>query len=76
MIRLRPLTEDECYARCYGGSDPTVTISRSEPRRPRFETTVYGAAHRKSLEERHEERHAADDEAAQQREHRAPPSTC
>ena len=64
MIRLRPLTEDECYARCYGGSDPTVTISRSEPRRPRFETTVSGEALRKSLEDRLDERLAADAEAA------------
>ncbi len=42
VIRLRTLTEAECYARCYGESDPTVTITRVEPRRPRFETTVSG----------------------------------
>jgi hypothetical protein len=64
VIRLRTLTEDECYARCYGGSDPTVTISRSEPRRPRFDTTVSGEDLRKGLEERLDERLAADAEAA------------
>ena len=26
MQRLRPLSEDECYARCYGGRDATVRI--------------------------------------------------
>ena len=50
MIRLRTLTEAECYARLYGSSEPTVTISRAEPRRPRFETTVSGEDLRRGLE--------------------------
>ena len=50
--RLRPLTEAECYARCYGAWDPTVKIVRLEPRRPRFPTTVSGEDLRKALEER------------------------
>jgi hypothetical protein len=50
--RLRTLTEAECYARCYGGWDPTVTLVKLEPRRPRYETTVSGEDIRKLLEER------------------------
>jgi len=64
VIRLRTLTEAECYARCYGGWDPTVTISRAEPRRPRYETTVSGEDLRRSLEERLDQRLAAEPEAA------------
>jgi hypothetical protein len=48
--RLRALTEDECWARCYGSWDPTVTLVKLEPRRPRFETTVTGEHLRRSLE--------------------------
>jgi hypothetical protein len=35
-MRLRPLSEDECYARCYGGWEATVRIIKLEPRRPRY----------------------------------------
>ena len=40
MRRLRTLSEAECYVRCYGGWDPTVTVTRVEPRRPRYELAV------------------------------------
>jgi hypothetical protein len=50
--RLRPLSEAECYARCYGGWDPTVTIVKLEPRRPRFPTTVSGEELRRRFEAR------------------------
>jgi len=50
--RLRPLSEAECYARCYGGWDPTVTIVKLEPRRPRFPTTVSGEDLRRHFEAR------------------------
>jgi hypothetical protein len=50
--RLRTLTEAECYARCYGAWDPTVTLVKLEPRRPRYETTVSGEDIRRLLEER------------------------
>jgi hypothetical protein len=50
--RLRTLSESECYARCYGGWDPTVTLVKLEPRRPRYPTTVSGEDIRKLLEER------------------------
>jgi hypothetical protein len=46
------LSEAECYARCYGGWDPTVTIVKLEPRRPRFPTTVSGEELRRRFEER------------------------
>jgi hypothetical protein len=46
------LSEAECYARCYGGWDPTVTLVKLEPRRPRYPTTVSGEDIRKLLEER------------------------
>jgi hypothetical protein len=52
MIRLRPLSEAECYARCYGGWDSTIRIVRLEPRRPRLETTVSGEALRRLFENR------------------------
>jgi hypothetical protein len=62
--RLRTLSEAECYARCYGGWDQTVTPIRLEPRRPRFPTTVSGEDLRRRLEARLDERLAAEAEAA------------
>jgi hypothetical protein len=50
--RLRTLSEAECYARCYGAWDPTVSLVKLEPRRPRYETTVSGEDIRKLLEDR------------------------
>jgi hypothetical protein len=52
MIRLRPLSEAECYARIYGGSDPAVRIVRLEPRPKRFPLSVTGEDLRRSFEER------------------------
>ncbi len=51
MRRLRPLSEAECYARCYGGWDDTVRIVRLEPRRARRERGVEGEALRVRFEE-------------------------
>jgi hypothetical protein len=40
MRRLRPLSEAECYARCYGsGGDDTVRIVQLETIRVRAETS-------------------------------------
>jgi len=50
--RLRPLTEAECYARCYGAWDPTVKVVRLEARPPRFPANVSGEDLRRALEER------------------------
>jgi hypothetical protein len=58
--RLRPLSEAECYARCYGAWDPTVTLVKLEPRRPRFATTVSGEDLRRGLEERIDARTAVE----------------
>ena len=53
MRRLRPLTEAECYARCYGGkTDESVRLVRLEPRRPRFEPKVSGESLRRVFEAR------------------------
>ena len=32
MRRLRPLSEEECYLRCYGASEVTVRLVQLEPR--------------------------------------------
>jgi len=50
VIRLRTLTEAECYVRCYGGWDPTVKIVKVEPRRPRYELPVTGEDLRRDFE--------------------------
>jgi hypothetical protein len=31
---LRPLTEEECYLRCYGIDEASIRVVRLEPRRP------------------------------------------
>jgi hypothetical protein len=53
MRRLRPLTEAECYARCYGsGGGDDVRVVRIEPRRPRFPVRISGEHLRRRFEER------------------------
>jgi len=52
VIRLRTLTETECYARCYRGWTPTVTVVKLEPRRPRYELPVSGEDLRLDFEAR------------------------
>jgi hypothetical protein len=59
--RLRTLSEDECYARCYRGWEPTVTVVRVG-RRSRLLAAVTGEELRRRLEERIDAR--ASDEAA------------
>lgn len=51
MRRLRPLSEAECYARCYGVSDVTVHVFRLEPRQPRQVLIAEGEALRRRFEE-------------------------
>ena len=50
MRRLRPLSEAECYARCYGSGDDTVRIIRLEPRRPRSAARLSGEQLRRHFE--------------------------
>jgi hypothetical protein len=66
--RLRPLSEAECYARCYGGWEATVRVvrtARPEPRRPSPSSTarMSGEHLRRLFEERLDLREA-DSEAA------------
>jgi hypothetical protein len=51
MRRLRPLSEAECYARCYGGWEASVRIVRLEPRRPRDGVLANGETMRRRFEE-------------------------
>ena len=51
-MRLRPLTEAECYARCYGEGDDNVRFVKLEPRRPRFDLEVSGEELRQAFESR------------------------
>ena len=50
--RLRTLSETECYVRLYGGWDSTVTLTKMEPRRPRYELAVSGEDLRRDFETR------------------------
>ena len=61
-MRMRALSESECYARCYGARDEQVRIVRLEPRRPRFALRPSGEELRRHFEERLDGR--ADSEAA------------
>jgi hypothetical protein len=56
LVRLRPLTEAECYARCYGDGDDNVRFVKLEPRRPRFDLGVSGEELRQAFETRLEQR--------------------
>jgi hypothetical protein len=60
--RLRTLSEQECYVRCYGGWESTVTLVKLEPRRPRYELAVSGEDLRREFEARIDAR--PDDSAA------------
>jgi hypothetical protein len=51
MRRLRSLSEAECYARCYGGWEATVSVFRLEPRPSRHVLAVEGEALRRRFEE-------------------------
>jgi hypothetical protein len=50
MRRLRRMSEDECYARCYGGWEATIRIVRVEPRRPRYPVLLTGEEVRRRFE--------------------------
>ena len=52
MRRLRPLTEAECYARCYGGGGDDVRVLQIEPRRSRYVVRLSGEELRRRFEER------------------------
>ena len=58
MRRLRPLTEAECYARCYGGGGDDVRVMRLEPRGSRVVVRLSGEELRRRFEERLDAREA------------------
>jgi hypothetical protein len=47
---LRPLSEEECYLRCYGAGDAQVRIVRLEPPRPRHLARITGEELRRLFE--------------------------
>ena len=51
FVRLRMLTEAECYARCYGAPNETVRVVRVE-RRKRGLSRVSGETLRREFEQR------------------------
>jgi hypothetical protein len=51
MRRLRPLSEAECYARCYGGWDSGVQIVRLQARQPQPQILLEGESLRRRFEE-------------------------
>jgi hypothetical protein len=56
-VRLRPLTEAECYARCYGGRrDESVSVVSREPLE---QATREGEAERFTAADARERREAA-----------------
>jgi hypothetical protein len=55
-VRLRPLSEAEAYARCYGEGDDNVRFVKLEPRRPRFDIGVSGEDLRRAFETRLDKR--------------------
>ena len=55
-MRMRPLSESECYARCYGARDEQVRVVRLEPRRPRYSLRPSGEELRRYFEERLDQR--------------------
>ena len=58
MRRLRPLSEEECYLRCYGAGDVTVRLVQLESRRPRNLARISGEELRRRFEVRLDAREA------------------
>ena len=58
MRRLRRLSEEECYLRCYGAGDSMVRVVRIEPLRPRGLARVTGEELRRLFELRLDAREA------------------
>ena len=58
-VRLRTLTEAECYTRCYGKQEERISVLRDPS-----ESTLPAARFEKTLRQMVEERLAADEERA------------
>lgn len=53
FVRLRELSEAECYVRCYGHGDANVRVLKLEPRRPPLrDLHISGEQLRRLFEER------------------------
>jgi hypothetical protein len=52
MRRLRPLSEEECYIRCYGSRDEMVKVLDTPPEPPKHEELLSGEKLRRLFEER------------------------
>jgi hypothetical protein len=52
MRRLRPLSEEECYCRCYGAGDAGVKVFRLEQREQPGEPRLTGERLRRLFERR------------------------
>jgi hypothetical protein len=50
--RLRALSEEECYLRCYGAGDSMVRVVRLEPEQPRGLARLSGEELRRLFEVR------------------------
>jgi hypothetical protein len=60
VSRLRPLTEAECYTRCYGMRDDTVVVLRALPKPARPVARLSGEDLRRQLESRLDARDPAE----------------
>ena len=58
MRRLRALSEEECYLRCYGAGDQQVRVIKLEPRRSRGFVRISGEELRRLFELRLDAREA------------------
>jgi hypothetical protein len=56
--RLRPLSEEECYLRCYGSDEATVRLIQLEPRQPLALSRLSGEDLRRLFEVRLDSREA------------------
>ena len=52
FVRLRELSEAECYVRCYGHGDASVRVLRVEPRMQLRELHISGEQLRRLFEAR------------------------
>jgi hypothetical protein len=59
LRRLRPLSEAECYARCYGAGDDTVRLVDVQERRLRRRARLTGEEVRRLFESRLDTRESA-----------------
>ena len=50
FVRLRPLSEAEAYARCYGAGDENVKFVKVEPRRARIHSRLSDEDLRRAFE--------------------------